>query len=119
VIKLRLLLSSYVPLFVLLAIRFDSAALRVSCLVIALAGALFARSLIRAQDNEQPYPMRLTSVRDEGVQVAAYLMTYLLPFLMVSEPGVRDVVAYGAFLVMIGVVLAQTNYLQEIGRAHV
>lgn len=110
--RLRLLVSSYVPLFVLLAIRFDSVVLRVACLLIALVGALFARSIVLAQDSEEPQPMYVAVARNEGAQVAAYLATYLLPFLTVGEPGVQDIIAYSAFLVMVGAVLIQTDFLQ-------
>lgn len=110
--RLGLLVSSYAPLFILLAIRFDSVGLRVACLLIALVGLLFARSMVRAQDSEEPQPMHVAVARNEGAQVAAYLATYLLPFLMVGEPDVQDIVAYSAFLVMVGAVLIQTDFLQ-------
>ncbi|MFS0701269.1 hypothetical protein AB6N24_14965 [Cellulomonas sp. 179-A 4D5 NHS] len=105
-------MSSYVPLFVLLAIRFDGIALRVACLLIALVGTLFARSLVRAQESEEPQPMYVAEARNEGAQVAAHLATYLLPFLTVSEPDVQDIVAYCVFLVMVGFVFITTDFLQ-------
>jgi hypothetical protein len=40
------------------------------------------------------------TVEDRGGEVAGYLATYLLPFVTVSEPDVRDVVGYALFLVV-------------------
>jgi hypothetical protein len=110
--RLRLLLSSYVPLFLLLAIRMDGTPLRVTLLVIALAGALCARSVLHANQTQAPQPLRITMVRDEGAQVAAYLATYLLPFLMVSNPTVPDLIAYAAFLGIVGLIFVRTDFLQ-------
>jgi hypothetical protein len=111
VIRVRLLLGAYAPLFVLLAIRFDGLYLRLACLLLAALGAAGLAALLLAQRREEPSPYRLERVTDEGSQVAAYMATYLLPFLTVPEPSVRDLLAYGAFLILVGWVLSDTDNL--------
>ncbi|ROS22955.1 hypothetical protein [Cellulomonas sp. PhB150] len=111
-VRLLLLTSSYTPLFVLLVIRFEDRALQIGCAIIAALGLVAAGVLIRAQGDEAGSPMELAEVRNEGGQVAAYLATYLLPFLTVSAPTGRDVIAYVGFLVVTGAILWRANALQ-------
>ncbi|WP_141719472.1 hypothetical protein [Micromonospora peucetia] len=49
---------------------------------------------------------------DAGSQVAGYLASYLLPFLTVSTPSVKDIVAYSVFLGVVCAVYVQTSLLQ-------
>lgn len=57
-------------------------------------------------------PIPLAEVADAGPEVAGYLATYLLPFLMVAEPGTRDIVAYVLFLLITGLVYVRSNMAQ-------
>lgn len=111
-----LFLSSYAPLFGLLAIRFEQRWLWISCAVLAVVGVLCLWLLLRLDARSAPGPHTLTSVRDAGVEAAGYLATYLLPFLTVATPTARDVVAYAGFLLVAAVInlrsaVAQVNPL--------
>lgn len=111
-----LFLSSYAPLFGLLAIRFEQRWLWISCTVLAVVGVLCLWLLLRLDARSAPGPHTLTSVRDAGVEAAGYLATYLLPFLTVATPTARDVVAYAGFLLVAAVInlrsaVAQVNPL--------
>lgn len=114
--KPLLILSSYAPLFVLLAIRFQPRPLWISCVVLAALGAISLCLLLRLDARSSPGPHVLTAVRDSGGEAASYLAGYLLPFLTVSTPTPRDVIAYIGFLVIAAVIqfhstVAQVNPL--------
>jgi hypothetical protein len=54
----------------------------------------------------------LTAVEDRGAEVAGYVASYLLPFLTVSEPSSRDLVAYGLFLVVVAVLYLRSGLVR-------
>ena len=107
-----LFLSSYAPLFGLLAIRFEQRWLWISCTVLAVLGVVSLWLLLRLDARSSPGPHTLASVRDAGVEAAAYLATYLLPFLTVATPTVRDIVAYAGFLLVAAVIHLRSAVVQ-------
>ena len=107
-----LFLSSYAPLFGLLAIRFEPRWLWISCTVLAVLGVVSLWLLLRLDARSSPGPHTLTSVRDAGVEAAAYLATYLLPFLTVATPTVRDILAYAGFLLVAAVINLRSAVVQ-------
>jgi hypothetical protein len=111
-IRLRMFFSSYVPLFAILALRFDGVVLRSVCLGLAILGALTLGLLLRSAKRTESDPHRITTVRDVGAEVAGYLASYLLPFVTTSQPSIRDIVAYGMFLGVVGTIYVQSDMLQ-------
>lgn len=104
--------SSYSPLFLILAIQFEARWLQVACAAIAALGVLTLLLLLHAMKGKNKTPFRVVSVADQGAEVAGYLATYLLPFLTISEPAPKDLVAYGLFLVVVGIVYVQSDMVQ-------
>lgn len=108
--RIRLLLSSYVPLFFVGAVRFDDSWLRVALGILVVAGIWSLISLIRVSTRRvHPREATATRVRDLGSEVAAYVATYLLPLMTVAKPGLRDLVAYALVLAVIGVVFVNSD----------
>lgn len=107
-----LFLSSYAPLFGLLAIRFETRWLWISCVVLAVLGVAALWLLLRLDARTSPGPHVLASVRDAGVEAASYLATYLLPFLTVATPTVRDVLAYAGFLLVAAIINIRSAVVQ-------
>jgi hypothetical protein len=110
VTRVRLFLGSYAPLFALLALRFQSRWLSWGLAV--LAGLLFAdmvRLAVFIPRRVNADVHTVLTVEDQGSQVAGYLATYLLPFLAVTEPSTRDLLAYALYLVVVGVVTVRSN----------
>ncbi len=102
--------SSYSPLFALTAIRLDGGRYRSVLLLMAIGGALcLVAALTAARRHIEPRDRVLTAVNDRGGDVAGYLATYLLPFLTVSAPTDRDALAYGLFVVVVGLVYTRSN----------
>ncbi len=111
--RARLFLSSYAPLFGILAIRFDGLALR---LVFA---ALFAWGVLdtiwitrRARTHLQPYEIIVAGTEDTGGEVGGYLASYLLPFVTISTPGWRDLLGYSLFLLVGLVIYVRSNLVR-------
>jgi hypothetical protein len=111
-VRLRLFISSYAPLFAILAVRFRDLRLGLACALVAVLGAASLLLLLRAARKIQPDPHRVDRVADRGAEVAGYLATYLLPFVTVTEPSARDIIAYSFFLVVVGVVYVQSDMVQ-------
>ena len=108
--RIRLLLSSYVPLFVVGAVRFEDGRLRVALGVLVAVGIWSLISLIRVSTRRvHPREATPTCVRDLSSEVAAYVATYLLPLMTVADPGPRDLVAYALVLAVIGVVFVNSD----------
>jgi hypothetical protein len=109
-IRARLFVSSYAPLFLLLALRFDDAVLRLLALGVGVVGVLDALRLIEWQPRRiGSSPYTVSEVRDHGSQVAGYLVSYLLPFLPLADPSGADLVAYALFLCIVGVIFVRSD----------
>lgn len=109
----RLYVGSYVGLFALLAIRFDTAWIRDVCIGLAVVGAAFMLWIVVAVAGRSgAEPIRVAEVEDAGSEVSGYLATYLLPFLTVPNPSVRDVVAYAIFLGIGGLIYVRSEMTQ-------
>ena len=111
-VRLRLFISSYAPLFAILAIRFRDHKLEVACALLTALGVASLLLLLRAAGRIQPDPHRIETVADRGAEVAGYLATYLLPFVTVPEPSARDIAGYAFFLAVVGVVYVQSDMVQ-------
>jgi hypothetical protein len=106
--RLSLVVSSYAPLFVLLAVRFRDPRLWISCLAAALVGLIALWYLLHRDRRASAPSFMLASVQSAGAEAVGYLGAYLLPFLTVSSPGVRDLIAYAGFFVIAVVVHLRT-----------
>ena len=105
IVRLRLFYGSYAPLFVILAFRFEPLRLRIGALVIgALGFASLARLVQRTSRRVGPSPFTITEIGDHGAQVAGYLATYLLPFLVIERPSLGDLAAYASFIGLTGLI---------------
>lgn len=108
--RVRLFLSSYVPLFFVGTVRFDDTRLRVVLGLLVVAGIWSLVSLIHVSTRRvHPREATATGVRDLSSEVAAYVATYLLPLMTVPNPAPRDLIAYGLVLTVFGVVFVNSD----------
>ena len=110
--KPLLFFSSYAPLFGLLAVRFEQRWLWISCAVLATLGAGSLWLLLRLDARSSPGPHLVESTRDAGPEAASYLASYLLPFLTVAMPTIRDIIAYAGFIVVAGSIHLRSSVVQ-------
>jgi hypothetical protein len=104
----RLLLSSYAPLSAILYARIDGN-IRYLFAGLAIAGLLDAARLTWLGSRVAAAPRSFVDVRDAGGEVAAYVATYLLPFLAAPHPDTGDLWAYGIFALVVIVVTLRSN----------
>src|ERR1022692_4606902 len=110
--KPLLFFSSYAPLFGLLAVRFERPWIWISCGALAGLGVGSLWLLLRLDGRSSPGPHVLATTRDAGPEAASYLASYLLPFLTVPTPTVRDVIAYVGFLVVAASIYLRSSVVQ-------
>ncbi len=112
VVELSLFLCSYAPLIAILAIRFRTVWLEIICGSVAALGFVAGVLVIARYRRLAGQEWTATRVEDRGYEVAGCLASYLLPFVTVPEPGVRDLIGYGIFLFIAGVVYIRSGMLQ-------
>lgn len=107
-------LSSYAPLLLLLAIRFEESWLRTTCVALAVIGMVGLMTLMRLHREplDQQGEHILTEVRGAGEGASSYLAGYLLPFVTIGNPSPTDLVAYAGFFVVAYVVTTRTGIIQ-------
>ena len=109
----RLFVASYAPLFLILAVRFDSLPLRLACFGIFLVGAGDAWIIThRARTKHLSVEITVTRCEDVGAEVSGYLASYLLPFVTAPNPTSRDLLAYGLFLLVALVVYVRSDLVR-------
>jgi hypothetical protein len=110
--KPLLFLSSYAPLFAILALRIEDTWIRIVAAGLAAAGVAALIAVLNLDRRSARAGSTITSVRNAGAEASSYLAGYLLPFLTVSQPTTTDVVAYVLFLGIVGVVTVKTGVIQ-------
>lgn len=111
-VELALFLCSYAPLFAILAVRFKPWWLVGVCGGLALLGVSAGLLVLRRFRRVAAMGWPLVVVEDRGAEVAGYLASYLLPFLTVSEPSPRDLVAYTLFLIVLAVIYVRSGLVR-------
>jgi hypothetical protein len=118
--RIRLFFVSYFPLWVMLALRalpprhaFQHWSLRTLAVVIfavlALLSLVDGIRLIRGAQRTTPLTLYLGEIDSQGGNAAAYLATYLLPFLGIVPADLGDWLAYGVYLLVAIVVFINTD----------
>jgi len=108
-----LLLSSYAPMFVALALRFDCPHwLRYACVLLSIIGLLATIYFLSLTKSLSPDSATLLTIDDRGADVSGYLATYLLPLIVVEAPKLNDIIAYTLILFIIGLVYVRSRAIQ-------
>lgn len=99
-----LFLSSYAPAFIILAVRAygRSSPLFWAALVLLAVSVASFSLFVRVVKRGAPFRAVVEEVEPRDADMAAYVATYLLPFLTVTGANAQDVVALGLFLFFIG-----------------
>jgi hypothetical protein len=111
-IKIALFVSSYSPLFAMLAIRFEQSQVALTCAALAVLGVAALYVVLHEDNRKARSPHKIQKVTDAGAQATGYLAGYLLPFLTVSMPSTRDLIAYILFLLVVATVYMRTSMIQ-------
>lgn len=111
-IRVLLFLSSYTPLWIILAFRFWWSWSALACIVLAIVGLAGLLGWMLYCRRQSPGEYIVQSVEDAGAEAAGYLASYLLPFFNVVVPGWRDIVAYVGFFLTAGAIYVRSNILR-------
>ena len=100
--RLLLLLSAYSPLPLLIGIRDHNAQQMWILFAIAalLALALPAVCLVKSRTSNRAQ-VTIDSITMDPDEIAGYLMSYILPFVTLSSPTGRDLIAFAVFGVLV------------------
>ncbi|MCW3040565.1 MAG: hypothetical protein JWM31_2470 [Solirubrobacterales bacterium] len=110
--KYLLAASAFSPVVILTGVRVGAPAVSAAVIGVGLAMAAGLLAVLRrGRRRSATEPLRVLAVSDRGIDAAAYLPTFLLPFLVVNDPAVRDLVVLGLFAVLLVYVSAQTDLL--------
>lgn len=107
VAKTMLFCSSYSPLFVIFAIRFPKTSL-IWWITAALFLALGALILLLVVKTHEPQFYPIAIVEDNGA-AATYVASYILPFVTISDPSFRDLLAYAVFFVVLAILNTRSS----------
>lgn len=96
----RLFIISYVPLWVIFAIRSDQLSVTVAFSTIAGLGLLDAFRIIEAGLHRSVRHVVFEEINDRSGDAAGYLATYLLPFIGGPPTDIRGAVAYLVYFIV-------------------
>lgn len=108
-----LFISSYSPALLILAVRaYDrSWTLFWLSLGLAIAAALSFYLFIRVTRRRGPFRANVVELEPRDAELAAYVATYLLPFVVVFGAKPQDVVALALFLAFIGLLWVDSGLI--------
>jgi hypothetical protein len=121
-----LFLSSYAPAFVILAVRaYDRSCLLFwSAIVLLVVSVLAFVIFLSVAPRGAEFRAEVEEMEPRDADMAAYVATYLLPFLTVTGANSQDVIALALFLFFIGVLwvgsgMLYLNPLLRLARVHI
>lgn len=103
--------SSYSPLFVVLAIQAHDWRVSVGLLAGAALGVLGLEVILREARKTSPEVVEARSVEPKSAEIAAYLASYLIGFVTNGLTDWRDASAFGIYLIVLAVVYARTGLI--------
>jgi hypothetical protein len=113
--RLPLFFTSYLPLFLILAVRFeDPRWLRIVCVGLAVTGLIFLLTFVLAVRRTPTARLRVESAREAGAEAGGYVASYVLPFVKVNTPTARDMIGYGIFMLVVLLVYVRSDLVQVI-----
>jgi len=111
--RVILFLSSYAPLFLIIAMRgwSDSRYLAVGLAIVAVLSVLMLFVFLRVAQKLAADRVKIDSVASRDGDAMSYIVTYLLPFLAVKLNDVTDVGSLGIVLLVIAILYVNSNMI--------
>lgn len=108
-----LFLSSYTPLFFLIAVRSigTSDVLAIASGALTIGGLAGTWVFFVAVKKKPPGGYQLVEVENRDPDVAAYAATYLLPFLTVFSGTWQDLTSLAGFVIILGIVYVRSRLI--------
>lgn len=111
--RLILFLSSYAPLFVIIAMRGwrESRHFAIGLVIVAVLSVVVLLTFLRTAQKLSHSKVNVASVISRDGDAMSYIITYLFPFLTVKLTDPTDVVSLGIVLSVIGLLYANSNMI--------
>jgi hypothetical protein len=109
VARVFLFLSSYAPLFLILAIRFQDGWLRGVCGALSGLGMAYLIVILVNRRCQQAHTYKAVAVDDASDEVAGYLATYILPFVAIPSPSAYDIAGYCILAVVVAAIFIRSD----------
>jgi len=111
--RVILFLSSYAPLFLIIAMRgwSDSRYLAASLAVVAALSVVVLFVFLRTARKLSADKVKVDSVVSRDGDAMSYIVTYLLPFLAVKLNDVTDAASLGIVLLVIAILYVNSNMI--------
>jgi hypothetical protein len=111
--RLTLFLSSYAPLFVIIAMRgwHDSRRVAIGLIIVAAFSVVILFFFLRTVQSLAPGKVKIASVKSRDGDSMSYIVTYLLPFLAVKLNDPIDAVSLGILLSVVGILYVNSNMI--------
>lgn len=106
-----LYLSSYAPLLGIFALRLSKSHVDAAFWCSVLTAAIVLNLLFLLNYRLGPRDVKIGTVHRSTSEVAAYMATYLLPFLTASDLDARDLTAYGLLVWFVGLIMTRDGAL--------
>lgn len=120
-VKLCLFLSSYLPLFAILAFQYRDAVTTIRGITVPYASAFFVALcvvslpflvlVIRVQSNSSSDFKEVEEYRQRNDQVTSYLIVYIFAFFGLNLFNINDLVAFIVFFGMVAVIQIRSSQL--------
>ena len=111
--RVLLFLSSYAPLFLILAMRgwTENRPIAVALGGLAVLSVIALILFLHYAFRLQSAPLLVTSVKSRDGDVMSYIVTYLLPFLAIKLNDMKDVSSLGLLLIVVGILYVNSNLI--------
>jgi hypothetical protein len=111
--RLILFLSSYAPLFLIIAVRGwkDSRNIAIGLAIAAVLSVIILFVFLRVVQKLAPDKVGVSSVISRDGDAMSYIVTYLLPFLAVKLNDPTDLVSLAVVLFVIGLLYVNSNMI--------
>jgi hypothetical protein len=111
--RLILFLSSYAPLFLIIAMRgwHDSRYLALGFAAVAVISIVVLFVFFHSAQKLASDKIQISSVVSRDGDAMSYIVTYLLPFLAVKLSDVADIASLGIVLFVIGLLYVNSNMI--------
>jgi hypothetical protein len=111
--RLILFLSSYAPLFLIIALRgwHESRSLALGLVTVAVISVVVLFVFLRNAQKLAQDKIQISSVASRDGDAMSYIVTYLLPFLAVKLNDLTDIASLGIVLFVIGLLYVNSNMI--------
>lgn len=104
-------LSSYAPLWVVLAIQARDWRLSAGLTAVAFGSVLGLQQILQAARKTSPEVINLRRIEPRGGDVAAYLASYLIGFVTTGLTDWRDAAALLVFVLVLAIIYVRTGLI--------